>query len=52
VLVEIGAQECLPALARCASRFPNDPFLAFSIEVARERIASEGHARRTPDSSP
>jgi HEAT repeat protein len=47
VLAETGVQECLPALARCVARFPNDPFLAFSIKVARQRIASEGDGRRT-----
>jgi|SRR5579871_3045202 len=52
VLAETGVQECLPALARCAMRFPDDPFLAFSIKLARERIASEGDARRMADRHP
>ena len=52
VLAETGLQECLPALARCAARFPDDPFLAFSIKIARERIASEAGARRPADPYP
>ena len=38
VLAEIGRPEVLPALARCAERFADDPFLAFSIKVATDRI--------------
>lgn len=38
VLAEIGRFEALPSLARCAERFPGDPFLAFSIKVATDRI--------------
>jgi HEAT repeat protein len=52
VLAETAVQECLPALARCAARFPHDPFLVFSIKIARERIASQTEARRAGDLSP
>ncbi|HEY1944894.1 MAG TPA: HEAT repeat domain-containing protein [Roseiarcus sp.] len=38
VLAEIGDRDALPALARCAARFPNDPFLAFAVKVASDRL--------------
>jgi len=38
VLAEIGGPEALPVLARCAERFAADPFVAFSVKVARDRI--------------
>ncbi len=38
VLAEIGDVQALPTLGRCAARFPNDPFLAFAIKVAADRI--------------
>lgn len=38
VLAEIGRPEVLPALSRCAERFAQDSFLAFSIKVATARI--------------
>jgi HEAT repeat protein len=38
VLAEVGGTEVLPALARCAQRFRDDPFLAFAIRVATDRI--------------
>jgi HEAT repeat protein len=40
VLAEIGRPEALPYLARCLSRFENDPFIAFSIKTATDRIAA------------
>jgi HEAT repeat protein len=40
VLTEIGDTNALPALAQCADRFPNDPFLLFAIKTARERLAA------------
>jgi HEAT repeat protein len=40
VLAETGDAATLPALADCAPRFPDDPFLAFAIQVARDRIGS------------
>lgn len=39
VLAEVGGPEALPALAACAERFSDQPFLVFSIAVARDRIA-------------
>jgi HEAT repeat protein len=39
VLAETGNSASLPALAHCAARFPDDPFLAFAIKAARDRIA-------------
>jgi HEAT repeat protein len=41
VLAEVGGPEALPALARCAERFADLPFLAFSVRVARERIGAK-----------
>jgi len=38
VLAEIGRLQALPTLRRCAERFGDDPFIAFSIKVATERI--------------
>jgi HEAT repeat protein len=40
VLAEIGRPEALAALRRCAERFADDSFLAFSIKVATDRIGS------------
>lgn len=45
VLAEVGGPELLPMLADCAARFPEDPFLSFAIEVARERIGSQAPNR-------
>jgi HEAT repeat protein len=39
-LAEIGATRALPALTRCAERFPATPFLVFSIQIAADRIRS------------
>jgi HEAT repeat protein len=41
VLAETGGPDLLPSLARCAARFPDDPFLAFAIEIAKERLAPQ-----------
>lgn len=38
VLAETGGPEVLPALASCVARFPADPFLAFAVRVAAQRI--------------
>jgi HEAT repeat protein len=38
VLAEIGDKSAAPALALCAARFPDDPFLAFAIKVAGEQL--------------
>jgi HEAT repeat protein len=40
VLAEIGNIPSLPILARCAERFPDDPFLTFAVKIARDRIGS------------
>jgi HEAT repeat protein len=40
VLAETGDSTILPALARCAARFPDDPFLGFAVKVASSRIGS------------
>jgi HEAT repeat protein len=39
-LAEIGGPDCLPALARCAARFPDQPFLDFAVRVASQRIGA------------
>ncbi|MCW5734374.1 MAG: HEAT repeat domain-containing protein [Enhydrobacter sp.] len=38
VLAEIGRPEALPVLVLCSQRFVGEPFLAFSIKVATDRI--------------
>jgi HEAT repeat protein len=40
VLSEVGQPEALPFLERCAARFPADPFIAFGVIIARERIGA------------
>jgi HEAT repeat protein len=45
VLAEAGGPELLPRLAECAARFPNDPFLAFAVKLAGERIGSQALPR-------
>lgn len=45
VLAEIGEEGALPALAQCATRFPADPFLAFAVEIATQRILSQPPGR-------
>ena len=46
VLAEIGRPEALPSLARCGTRFAGDPFIAFSLKVATERIVAPARDRR------
>lgn len=41
VLAEVGGPEAVPALQRCAARFPHEPFLVFSIKVAVQRIGAQ-----------
>jgi HEAT repeat protein len=41
VLAEVGESSALPVLARCAKRFSDISFLAFSIELAMDRIRSQ-----------
>ncbi len=38
VLAEIGDAGAVPSLARCAARFPGDPFLAFAIQAASDQL--------------
>ncbi len=38
-LVETGDPAVLPSLERLAARFPDDPFVAFSVDAARRRFA-------------
>jgi HEAT repeat protein len=40
VLAETGDVASLPILARCAARFPDDPFLTFAVKAACDRIGS------------
>ncbi len=42
VLAEVGTHAALPALARCARRFPQVPFLSFAIKLATDRIMAAG----------
>jgi hypothetical protein len=46
VLTEIGGPEVLPALDRCGRRFAGIPFLAFSIQLAADRIRSQSASSR------
>jgi HEAT repeat protein len=48
VLAEVGGPDALPLLARCAERFPGEPFLAFSIEVAMGRIGADNRSSPGP----
>jgi len=41
VLAEVGQSEALPVLAACALRFQGTPFLAFAIQVAKDRISRQ-----------
>ena len=38
VLAEIGDAHAVPALERCAARFPDDPFLGFAIRATAGRL--------------
>lgn len=44
-LSEVGDERALPALARCAARFHEEPFLQFSIQAVSNRITGNGPAR-------
>ncbi|HSS84725.1 MAG TPA: HEAT repeat domain-containing protein [Reyranella sp.] len=46
VLAEIGRPEALPSLTRCATRFDGDPFIAFSVKVAIDRIVAPPSSQR------
>jgi HEAT repeat protein len=41
VLAEMGGPAALPALAACAQRFRDSPFLGFAIRTATDRIHSQ-----------
>jgi len=41
VLAEVGGPDVLPSLRRCAERFAEQPFLAFAVRVAIERIGGQ-----------
>ena len=41
VLAEVGGPDDLPVLARCGERFAGQPFLAFAVRVATERIGAQ-----------
>ena len=43
VLAEIGDSAALPQLVRCGTRFPDDPFLAFAVRAASDRIAASAN---------
>jgi HEAT repeat protein len=45
VLAEIGDARAVPALQKCAARFPDDPFLAFAIGLAVDRIGLQASPR-------
>jgi HEAT repeat protein len=45
VLAEVGGPEAAGALDACAGRFPNEPFLAFAIKVAKQRITDQSIGR-------
>jgi hypothetical protein len=45
VLSETGGPDLLPLLAQCAARFPDEPFLAFAIRVASERLGAQALTR-------
>lgn len=42
VLAEVGNHTALPALARCAQRFSQVPFLTFAVRLATDRITAAG----------
>lgn len=39
VLAEVGTREAIPAIERCAGRFPATPFLPFAASVAIARLS-------------
>jgi len=46
VLAEVGGPAALPALAACAQRFSDNPFLCFAIQTATDRINSQQSSPR------
>ena len=45
VLAEIGDASAIGPLARCAARFPDDPFLPFAIETVSDRLNQRRSSR-------
>lgn len=45
VLAEVGDARVLPALERCLARFQGNPFLAFSIQAAADRLRAQPSPR-------
>jgi HEAT repeat protein len=41
VLGDIGETTAIPSLVRCAARFGGDPFVAFAVQLATERIVAQ-----------
>lgn len=46
VLAEVGDGDAVPALAQCASRFENSPFLQFAIKATIARLRAQPSASR------
>jgi len=46
VLAEVGGPAALPALAACAEKFRDSPFLGFAIQTATDRIHSQRPSSR------
>jgi HEAT repeat protein len=46
VLAEVGSPDAIATLVDCGRRFPNTPFLGFSIKIATERIQSQAPRAR------
>lgn len=42
VLSDIGDVTAIPAIVRCAARFPDDPFLTFASKAATARLGGHG----------
>jgi HEAT repeat protein len=47
-LAEIGSTDVLPALARCADRFPDQAFLRFAVTAASGRIGATSFRQAPP----
>jgi hypothetical protein len=47
-LAEIGSSDSLPALARCANRFPDQPFVRFAVTAATGRISTTPRRQAAP----
>jgi HEAT repeat protein len=49
VLADIGGPQAVPALRRCALRFPDDAFLGFAIKMAVQRVGTQAGDARASD---